>query len=384
MKVRFLYTICFAAFIMSLFVSCKSSNEESVMIGKKSFGKLSNGEEVFLYTLTNKNGLKAEITNYGAAVVSLIVPNKNGKFEDIVLGYDDAAGYEKGESYFGAIVGRYGNRIGKGKFSLGGKEYQLSMNNGENHLHGGKLGFNKRIWEVVNAEKIMDGSSITLKYVSVDGEEGYPGTVELTVNYFLTKDNELSINYSATSDKNTIMNPTHHSYFNLNGDPNKTILDHELMIDADKFTPVDIGLITTGEMADVTNTPFDFRTPKKIGKDIIADNEQLKFGLGYDHNWVLNKHQELIFKFASVYEQNSGRLMEVWTDQPGVQFYSGNFLDGKGKGKGGVMYQYRTGFCMEAQKFPDSPNKHEWPSATLKASKDLPYRQTTIYKFSTK
>ena len=383
MKVRFLYTICFAAFIMSLFVSCKSSNEESVMIEKKSFGKLSNGEEVFLYTLTNKNGLKAEITNYGAAVVSLIVPNKNGKFEDIVLGYDEAAGYEKGESYFGAIVGRYGNRIGKGKFSLGGKEYQLSMNNGENHLHGGKLGFNKRIWEVVNAEKIMDGSSITLKYVSVDGEEGYPGTVELTVNYFLTKDNELSINYSATSDKNTIMNPTHHSYFNLNGDPNKTILDHELMIDADKFTPVDKGLITTGEMADVTNTPFDFRTPKKIGKDIIADNEQLKFGLGYDHNWVLNKHQELIFKFASVYEQNSGRLMEVWTDQPGVQFYSGNFLDGKGKGKGGVMYQYRTGFCMEAQKFPDSPNKHEWPSATLKASKDLPYRQTTIYKFST-
>lgn len=384
MKVRFPYTIFFAAFIIFLFVSCKSSNEESVMIEKKSFGKLSNKEEVFLYTLSNKGGFKAEITNYGATVVSLIVPDKNGKFEDIVLGYDDAAGYEKGESYFGAIVGRYGNRIGKGKFVLDGKEYQLSINNGENHLHGGKAGFNKRVWEVIDAKNEMGASFIALKYVSKDGEEGYPGTVELTVNYQLTSDNELLINYTATTDKNTILNPTHHSYFNLNGDPNKTILEHELIIDADKFTPVDKGLITTGEMSDVANTPFDFRTPKAIGKDINADNEQLKFGMGYDHNWVLNKHQERIFKFASVYEPNSGRFMEIYTDQPGVQFYSGNFLDGKSKGKKGIMYQYRTGFCMEAQKFPDSPNKLEWSSPILKASKELPYRQTTIYKFSAK
>ena len=384
MKVRFPYTIFFAAFIMFLFVSCKSSNEESTMVEKKSFGKLSNGDEVFLYTLTNKNGLKAEITNYGATVVSLLAPDKNGKLEDIVLGYDDLEGYEKGESYFGAIVGRYGNRIGKGKFVLDGKEYQLSINNGENHLHGGKIGFSKRVWEVFGAETKMGGSSISLKYVSKDGEEGYPGNVELTVNYQLTADNELFINYTATSDKNTIFNPTHHSYFNLTGDPNQTVLGHLLMIDADKFTPVDKGLITTGEMDNVTRTPFDFRTPKAIGKEINDVNEQLKFGMGYDHNWVLNKHQERIFKFATVYEPVSGRFLEVFTDQPGVQFYSGNFLDGKVKGKHGVRYQQRTGFCLEAQKFPDSPNKLAWPSATLAANKTNPYKQTTIYKFSVK
>lgn len=384
MKVRFLYTICFTAIIMFQFVSCKTNKEESTMIEKKSFGKLSSGEEVSLYTLTNKNGLKAEITNYGAAVVSLFVPDKNGKLEDIVLGYDDASGYENGESYFGAIVGRYGNRIGKGKFKLDDIEYQLSINNGENHLHGGKFGFNKRVWEVLGAESKMGGSNIALKYFSKDGEEGYPGNVELIVNYQLTADNELVINYTATSDKNTIMNPTHHSYFNLTGDPGKTILDHLLMVDADKYTPVDKGLITTGETVDVANTPFDFRTPKAIGKDINTNNEQLKFGVGYDHNWVLNKHQEQIFKFATVYEPTSGRFMEVLTDQPGVQFYSGNFLDGNVKGKHGVMYQHRTGFCMESQKFPDSPNKPEWPSPILKADKTLPYRQTTIYKFSVK
>lgn len=384
MKIRFMYTICFTAVILFLLVSCKSNNEESTMVEKKSFGKLSNGDEVFLYTLTNKTGLKAEITNYGATVVSLFVPDKNGKLEDIVLGYDDIDGYEKGESFFGAIVGRYGNRIARGKFVLDGKEYQLSINNGENHLHGGKIGFSKRVWEVLGAESKMGGSSMTLKYVSKDGEEGYPGNVELTVNYQLTADNELFINYTATSDKNTILNPTHHSYFNLTGDPNKTVLDHLLMIDADKFTPVDKGLITTGEMADVANTPFDFRTSEAIGKGINDVNEQLKYGLGYDHNWVLNKHQEQIFKFATAYEPISGRFMEVFTDQPGVQFYSGNFLDGKVKGKHGVMYQQRTGFCLEAQKFPDSPNKHEWPSPILKADKTLPYRQTTIYKFSVK
>lgn len=381
MKVNSLYTILFSLFIVLLVSSCQSKKEESMIVEKRSFGKLSNGVEVSIYTLTNKNGLKAEITNYGATVVSLFVPDKNGKLEDVVLGYDDAAGYEKGESYFGAIVGRYGNRIGKGKFVLDGKEYQLAINNGENHLHGGKVGFNKKVWEVVDAKSEMGGSFLTLKYISTDGEEGYPGTVELTVSYNLTTDNELLISYTATTDKNTILNPTHHSYFNLSGDPNKNILDHELMIDADKYTPVDKGLITTGELADVANTPFDFRTPKVIGKDINSDNEQIKFGLGYDHNWVLNKHQEQIFKFATLYEPTSGRLMEVYTDQPGVQFYSGNFLDGKSKGKGGVMYQYRTGLCLEAQKFPDSPNKPEWQSATLLAGKTHLYRQTTVYKF---
>lgn len=384
MKFYFLRRVLVTVFLVFLLASCESKKEDSTMVEKKSFGKLSSGEEVFLYTLTNKNGLKAEITNYGATVVSLMVPDKNGKLEDVVLGYDDASDYEKGESYFGAIVGRYGNRIGKGKFKLDDVEYQLTINNGENHLHGGKVGFNKRIWEVVDAKSELGGAFIALKYVSQDGEEGYPGKAELIVNYRLSAENELWINYTATSDKNTIMNPTHHSYFNLSGDPNKTILNHLLMIDADKFTPVDKGLITTGEMADVANTPFDFRAPKAIGKDINTDNEQLNFGLGYDHNWVLNKHQEQVFKFATLYEPVSGRLMEVYTDQPGVQFYSGNFLDGKTKGKNGTMYQYRTGLCLESQKFPDSPNKPEWSSPILKAGNTLPYRQTTIYKFLTK
>src|SRR3989339_32265 len=368
-----------------LLISCKNKETKTEMeVKKESFGKTADGQNVDIYTLTNKNGMTVKIINYGATVVSLTAPDRNGKYEDVVLGYDNIEGYEADKSYFGAIVGRYGNRIGKGKFKLDGKEYQLSINNGENHLHGGKIGFSKRVWEVLGVESKMGGSSMTLKYVSKDGEEGYPGNVELTVNYQLTADNELFINYTATSDKNTILNPTHHSYFNLTGDPNKTVLDHLLMIDADKFTPVDKGLITTGEMADVANTPFDFRTSEAIGKGINDVNEQLKYGLGYDHNWVLNKHQEQIFKFATAYEPISGRFMEVFTDQPGVQFYSGNFLDGKVKGKHGVMYQQRTGFCLEAQKYPDSPNKPKWPSPILNADKTLPYRQTTIYKFSVK
>jgi aldose 1-epimerase len=377
--------------ISVLFSACKKSTETygKMEVKKEFFGKTKDGQEVFAYILKNKNGIEVKIINYGATVVSLTAPDRNGKFEDVVLGYDNLEDYENDKSYFGAIVGRYGNRIGKGKFKLDGKEYQLSINNGENHLHGGTNGFNKKVWIVVGTSddkyfELMGGSFVTMKYVSIDGEEGYPGNVELTVNYTLTKDNEISINYTALSDKNTIINPTHHSYFNLTGDPNKTILDHELMLDADKFTPVDKGLIPTGKFTDVANTPMDFRKPTKIGERINENYEQLKFGLGYDHNWVLNKHQELLPKIASLYESNSGRFMEVWTNQPGIQFYSGNFLDGKVNGKNGVMYQYRTGLCLETQHFPDSPNKQDWPTTVLKASRTLPYRQTTIYKFSTK
>jgi aldose 1-epimerase len=351
------------------------------MIEKTLFGKLADGKEIYAYTLKNPNGMVAKIINYGATVVTLSAPDKNGKFADVVLGYDNLDGYVKGTTFFGAIVGRYGNRIAKGKFTLDGKEYKLATNNGPNHLHGGVIGFNKVVW---NAEPIENPASPALKltYVSKDGEEGYPGTVTLKVTYTLTSDNQLKIDYEGTTDKTTILNPTNHSYFNLSGDPSKTILDHILMIDADNTTPVNRGLIPTGVLADVTNTPMDFRTPKVIGKDIDAKFEQIQFGGGYDHNWVLNKHKEAVPKIVSVYEPVSGRFLEVFSDQPGVQFYSGNFLDGTVPGKNGIKYQKRSGLCLEAQKFPDSPNEPKFPSTTLKPGET--YKQTTIYKFSAK
>ncbi len=358
-----------------------SNNEVLQMIEKKLFGKLSNGNEIFAYTLKNQNGMTAEIINYGAIVVSLTAPDRNGKFEDIVHGYDNIDSYVVDKNYFGCIVGRYGNRIGKGKFLLEGKVYQLGINNGENHLHGGETGFSKRVWSAEPIESETD-PALKLTYVSKDGEEGYPGTVTITVVYTLTKNNELKIEYTGTTDKTTVFNPTHHSYFNLSGNMNTTILDHELEINADKTTPVDNELITTGKYADVANTPMDFRLPKKIGKDINADYEQLKFGLGYDHNWVINGYNKKVNRVASLYEAGSGRYMEVYSDQPGLQFYSGNFLNGSVAGKKGIKYQYRSALCLETQCFPDSPNKPQFPSAILKPG-DV-YKQTTIYKFSTK
>jgi aldose 1-epimerase len=376
------FFLCVSAVIILTLVSCQSNKKVEPMIEKTLFGKLDDGREVYSYTLKNANGMEAKIINYGATIVSLTAPDKNGKYADVVLGYDNVKAYVDGTTFFGAIVGRYGNRIAIGKFTLDGKEYKLATNNGENHLHGGNIGFNKVMW---TAEPIESATSPALKltYVSKDGEEGYPGTVTLNVTYTITSDNQLKIDYEATTDKITVLNPTQHSYFNLSGDFNKTILDHVLMIDADKYTPViDQGAITTGELADVANTPMDFRTPKAIGKDIETDFQQLKFGVGYDHNWVLNKHTEAVPKIASVYEPVSGRFMEVFSDQPGVQFYCGNFLDGTVAGKNGIKYQKRTGLCLETQKFPDSPNKPQFPSATLKPGEV--YKQTTIYKFSTK
>lgn len=364
-----------------LIAACQSNNKEKSMIEKTTFGKLERGGDADLYTLTNKSGVSAKITNYGATVVSLFVPDKNGKLEDIVLGYDTPEDYAKGTSYFGAIVGRYGNRIGKGKFSIDGTEYKLAVNNGENHLHGGIVGYNKVMW---NAEPVdtENGPSLKLTYMSKDGEEGYPGNVKLEVIYTLTNNNELKIEYSAVTDKPTIFNPTHHSYFNLSGGRENKILDHELMLNADKYTPVDAGLITTGKLENVENTPMDFRKPVKIGAGIDKDFEQLKFGKGYDHNWVLNNWDKTVKLAATVYEPASGRFMEVHTDQPGIQFYAGNFLDGTGTGKNGKPYQHRTGFCLETQHFPDSPNKPEFPSVRLNPGDT--YRHTTIYKFSTK
>jgi aldose 1-epimerase len=345
------------------------------------FGKLPDGREVRQYTLTNGVGLTAQVIDYGATITSLSAPDRNGKIADIVLGYDNLDGYINGTAYFGAIVGRYGNRIGKGKFQLEGQSYQLTINDGENHLHGGRIGFNKVLWD---AQIPGDGStdSLQLQYVSKDGEEGYPGTVTLKVTYTLTEKNELRIDYSGTSDKPTILNPTQHSYFNLSGNFSNTILDHLLMIEADSTTPVDKGLITTGQLMNVANTPMDFRSPMAIGAHINDRDEQLEVGRGYDHNWVLRGTVGKMRKAAELYEATSGRLMSVFTDQAGLQFYSGNFLDGTAKGKNGIAYQQRSGLCLETQAFPDTPNKSQFPSATLRPGQT--YRQTTIYKFSTK
>jgi aldose 1-epimerase len=345
------------------------------------FGRLPDGREVHQYTLMNRAGVKAQIIDYGATVQSLLVADRSGMMDDVVLGYDSVQGYINGTAYFGAIVGRYGNRIGKGRFQLDGKQYQLATNDGENHLHGGKLGFNKVLWEA----RVLSDSvepSLQLRYVSPDGEEGYPGTVTLKVVYTLTDKNGLRIDYEGTTDRPTILNPTHHSYFNLSGSFANTILGHVLTIEADSITPVDPGLIPTGQIVSVANTPMDFRTPVAIGAHINDRSEQLTFGKGYDHNWVLRGGAGLVRKAAELYEPKSGRLMTVFTDQPGLQFYSGNSLDGSAKGKNGMAYQPRTGLCLEAQAFPDTPNKPQFPPATLRPGQV--YRQTTIYQFSTK
>jgi aldose 1-epimerase len=349
---------------------------------KTVFGKLPDGREVYQYTLTNQAGCKVQIINYGATVRSLYVPDRNGKIEDVVLGYDNLQGYIDGTAYFGAIVGRYGNRIGKGRFQLDGKTYQLTINDGENHLHGGKVGFNKVLWDAT-VIRDTDNPCLRLQYVSPDGEEGYPGTVTLKVTYTLTEKNEVRIDYEGTTDKPTILNPTHHSYFNLTGAFTNTILGHLLLIEANDFTPVDEGLIPLDLIMSAEGTPMDFHNATAIGARISNQDEQLAIGKGYDHNWVLTrKFENRIRKAAELYEPASGRLLTVFTDQPGLQFYSGNFLDGTAKGKNGIAYQHRTGLCLEAQAFPDTPNKPRFPQVTLRPGQI--YRQTTIYQFSTR
>lgn len=352
---------------------------------KKSWGTV-DGKPVEIYYMTNGKGLRADISNYGAIVRTLEVPDRKGNPADIVLGYASVAEYLESTPYFGAIVGRYGNRIAKGRFTLDGVEYKLATNNNNiNHLHGGLKGFDKVIWD---AEPSMneDGVSLKLTYTSKDGEEGYPGNLKCTVIYTLTKDNELKIDYAATTDKPTVLNITHHGYFNLAGQGTRDILDHELMINADYITPVDETLITTGELKPVKGTPFDFTTPHKIGERIDdKSDQQIKFGGGYDHNFVLNKKGDDLTLAATVYEPTSGRVMEVWTTEPGVQFYAGNFLDGSNIGKEGKAYKHRYGFCLETQHFPDSPNKQDnekFPSVVLRPGKQ--FESQTIYRFTTK
>ncbi len=343
------------------------------------FGKLPDGHEIHKYALASKSGMSAEIIDYGAAIVSLNIPDRTGKLEDIVLGYDSVPGYVEGSAYLGVVVGRYGNRIDKGRFQLDGREYQLTINDGVNHLHGGKAGFSKALWEAKSVGT-SDEPGLELQYISPDGEEGYPGTVVLKVRYTLTVNRELRVEYEGTSDRPTILNPTQHSYFNLSGKPSTSILDHQLMIEADGTTPVDSGLIPTGQIASVAGTPFDFRASYVIGARINDADEQLALGKGYDHNWVLRAGGGTLAKAAEVYDPSSGRLMTVSTDQPGLQFYSGNFLDGSAIGKKGIAYKRRSGLCLEAQAFPDTPNKPQFPGATLRPGQT--YHQTTIYQFS--
>ena len=338
------------------------------------FGKTADGQAVDAFTLKNANGIEVQAITYGGIITSLKVPDRNGAIGDIVLGFDSIDGYLKGHPFFGAIIGRYGNRIAKGKFSIDKQEYTLATNNGPNHLHGGARGFDKHVWQA----EILTENSLRLSRVSPDGEEGYPGNLQVEVIYSLTNYNELIVDYTATTDLPTHVNLTQHSYFNLAGS-GADILGHELMIDADRYTPVTSELIPTGELAAVAGTPFDFRTPAAIGARINAPHPQIKNGQGYDHNWVLNREGTALELAARVLEPSSGRTMEVATTEPGMQFYAGNFLDGTIVGKGGAKYGRRSGFCLETQHYPDSPNQPDFPSTLLRPGST--YTSRTVFKF---
>jgi len=356
----------------------RSSDENAVPnIIKTYFGSLADGTSTSLYTLTNKNGMTVCVTDYGGIIVSVWVPDKSGVMADVVLGYDSVGLYEKNNPYFGAIIGRYGNRIAKGTFSIDGKSYHLATNNEPNHLHGGIRGFDKVMWNVTTIEG--EEPSLVMTYLSKDMEEGYPGNLNTTVTYTLTEENAIKIVFEATTDAPTIVNMCNHSYFNLNAGKSD-ILNHSLRIFADKFCAVDKNLIPLVGLTDVTNTPFDFRSFKNIGTDIEKDDTQIKNGLGYDHCWVLHQNQNDSLKVAAVLsEEESGRTLKVETTEPGIQFYSGNFLDGSITGKYGIKYGKRSGLCLETQHFPDSPNRPDFPSTLLRPGEK--YASTTTYTF---
>ena len=347
------------------------------ILKEEAFKTTIDGKQTGLYTLKNKNGVVVQITNFGGKIAAIFVPDRNGKMDDIVLGYETIQEWIKGNTYFGAICGRYANRIAKGKFVIDNKEYSLALNNGPNALHGGIKGFNDVVWDVVKSNDFQ----LELKYVSKDGEEGYPGNLTVKVIYTLTDLNELKIEYFGTTDKPTVVNLTSHSFFNLAGEGNGDILNHELMINADNTTPVDEVQIPTGEIVSVKGTPMDFTKSTVVGDRIDDDYDQLKYGKGYDHNWVLNHKPGVVALAAVYYDPQSGRVMEIHTDQPGVQLYTGNWLDGSDKGKGHV-YGMRSALCLETQKFPDSPNKPQFPSTLLKPGET--YKHVCIHKFSLK
>ena len=376
------YIPVFIIVIFCSITSCKNSKTMAIpTIEKNHFGKTIDGTNVVQYILSNKKGMEISIITYGGIITSWTAADKNGDYKDIVLGYNTLAEYEAETPYFGALIGRYGNRIAKGKFAIDGETYTLAVNNGVNHLHGGLKGFDKVVWD---AKTIVNVSmaSLELSYLSKDMEEGYPGNLETKVTYTLNNKDELSVKYEAKTDKPTIVNLTQHSYFNLTADFNQPILDHELVINADSFLPVDSTLIPTGEFRNVAETPFDFRSSKAIGKQINAENIQIKNGLGYDHCWVLNDQEKGVRFVASAYEPVSGRLLEVLSDEPGIQFYSGNFLDGTLPSKKKGTYQHRTGFCLETQHYPDSPNQKKFPSVRFNPVES--YQSQTVFRFSIK
>ena len=367
---------------LAVFSCSKTKNEEKMIstISKEAFGQLPDGQQADLYTLTNANGMTVNITNYGGIITKLTAPDKNGEWADVVLGFDSLAPYLSGHPFFGALVGRYGNRIAKGKFKLNGQEYSWAINNGPNALHGGTKGFDKVIWK---ATEIKQDSvvGLQLEYTSKDMEEGYPGNLTVKVVYTLDNDNALSIDYTATTDKPTVVNLTNHSYFNLTG-LKRDILDHEVTIESDSIVPVDTTLIPTGKLRAVEGTPFDFRKSTKISAGINkTEDEQIKAGGGYDHCWVLKRSGDGLVQFATVKDPESGRVMEVFTTEPAVQFYTGNFLDGKLTGKG-AAYVKRFGLCLETEHYPDSPNQPQFPTTTLNPGQT--YHTTTKYKFSAK
>lgn len=342
-------------------------------------------DSIQLWTLKNAKGMTVKVTNYGAIITSIVVPDRNGKPADVALGYNRVEDYINAvdKPYFGAIAGRYANRIAQGQFSIGGETYKLAVNNGKNHLHGGVIGFDKVVW---TAKPIVASGTqaLQLSYLAKDKEEGYPGNLQVTVTYTLNNSNELRVDYLATTDKTTVVNVTQHTYFNLKGEGAGNILDHELMLNAEAYTPIDEGSIPTGQIAAVKETPLDFTIAKPIGRDIDKDHQQLNFGMGYDHNFVIKRPADdaSLLLAARVAEPSSGRVMEIHTTEPGIQFYTGNFLDGRLKGKAGKPYEHRGGFCLETQHYPDSPNQPTFPSTLLEPGKN--FKSTTVFKFSTR
>ena len=376
-----IYFLLFFPIVISCEIIKKKENMSLVKIEKEFFGKTSDGIDISRYTLKNSSGMEVSIINYGGIITSWKVKDRDGNYKDIVLGFNDLLDYESSSPYFGALIGRYGNRIKEGKFNLDGVEYTLAVNNGENHLHGGLKGFDKVIWDIKEEEN-ESSASLVLSYISKDMEEGYPGNLDVKVTYTLTNEDELKVRYEADTDKKTVVNLTQHSYFNLSANLGRDILGHQITIDADSFLPVDTTLIPTGELRDVERTPFDFRESKRVGDDINELDRQLTFGNGYDHCWVLNNQDEGIRFVASAYDPLSGRLLEVFSDQPGIQFYSGNFLDGTLKSKDGGSYVFRSGFCLETQHYPNSPNQKSFPTVILNPGEK--YDTESIFRFSTR
>jgi aldose 1-epimerase len=362
-------------------VSCMESEPKNRIV-EEQFGELADGRQIRLFTLRNASGASVQVMDLGATIVSLNVPDRVGRLGDVALGFDDPKAYLTDSPYFGSVVGRYANRISRGQFSLDGKDYTLAINNGPNALHGGIVGFDKRVWKAVPSSG-TDHASLALYLTSEDGDEGYPGTLNVVVTYRFDDENRLSVHYQASTDKATVINLSQHSYFNLNGHASGSIAGHALTLNAGHYTPVDATLIPTGDIVSVEGTVMDFRMAKPIGRDIGIDFEQLVYGQGYDHNWVLDRAGEDQLQLAaSVYAPKTGRTMLVFTDQPGIQFYAGNFLDGSITGKRGAVYQHRGGFALETQHFPDSPNHENFPSTVLRSGDT--YKSNTVFQFGIK